>query len=142
MSLLGHKIEGQTLQLVANKKNWIQKPQQDLALDPFFLTKKSCFFYFFFFFTLSTLFPSCGLVQTKPKLELSLAEAAFVAAREQNAHIKAPGLFRKAEIYYLKARSSYRKKYFSKAKQYALLSREFSEQAEFAAIKKSLLESE
>jgi hypothetical protein len=82
---------------------------------------------------------SCGLVATRPKLEMSLAQAAYGAAREAKAPQKAPNLFRKAEFYYLKARSAYKKKYFNKAKQYALLSKKFSERAEFVAIRKSEL---
>ena len=66
--------------------------------------------------------------------------AAFVAAREANAHISAPELYRKAEFYLLKARETYRKKYFDKAKDYALLARKFAETAEFVALKKATLE--
>ncbi len=82
----------------------------------------------------------CGLATTRPKQEMSLAQAAFIAAREAKAEIHAPQLFRKAEIYYLKAKSAYKRKYFNKAKQYAQLSQKFSEKAEFAAIKKVTLE--
>lgn len=80
---------------------------------------------------------SCGLSTTRPKLEMSLAAAAFMAAKEAKADEKSPEEFRKAEIYYLKAKSSYKRKYFNKAKQYAILSRNFSEKAEFTAIRKA-----
>jgi hypothetical protein len=90
----------------------------------------------FFLFSLV----SCGLVTTRPKLEMSLAAAAFVAAKDAGAASKVPNLFRKAEVLYLKAKSAYRRKYFNKAEQYANLSREFSEQAEFAAKRKQTLE--
>ena len=83
---------------------------------------------------------ACGLTTTRPKLEMSLAQAAFLAAKEAKADSKAPGLFRKAEFYYLKAKSSYRRKYFNKAKQYAILSQRFSEKAEFTAVRKATLE--
>ncbi len=73
---------------------------------------------------------------------MSLAAAAFMAAKEAKGDEKAPGLFRKAEIYYLKAKSSYRRKYFNKAKQYAILSRKFAEKAEFSAIQKSVEDNE
>lgn len=86
---------------------------------------------------LLSFFTSCGLATTRPKLEMSMAAAAFMAAKEAKAETLAPNIFRKAEEYYLKAKSSYRRKYFNKAKQYALLSQKFSEQAEFSAIKKN-----
>ena len=83
---------------------------------------------------------ACGLATTRPKLEMSLAQTAFMAAKEAQADIKAPGLFRKAEYYYLKAKSSYKRKYFNKAQQYALLSKKYSERAEYVAIRKKTLE--
>ena len=82
----------------------------------------------------------CGLTTTRPKLEMSFAQAAFLAAKNAKADIHAPQDFRKAEIYYLKAKSSYRRKYFNKAKQYAKLSQRFSERAEYQAIRKVTLE--
>jgi hypothetical protein len=83
---------------------------------------------------------SCGLTTTRPKIEMSLAQAAFMAAKESGAEIHASNLFRQAEDYYLKAKSSYRRKYFNKAKEYALLSKKFSEEAEYTAIRKKALE--
>lgn len=82
----------------------------------------------------------CGLATTRPKLEMSLAQVAFLAAKESKAQTLSPGIFRKAEFYYLKAKSAYRRKYFNKAKQYAILSKKFSEKAEFIAIRKQTLE--
>lgn len=82
---------------------------------------------------------SCGLTTTRPKLEMALAQSAFLAARKSEAQILSPTLFRKAEYYYLKAKSSYRRKYFNKAKQYAVLSKKFSEKAEYLSVKKSAL---
>lgn len=82
---------------------------------------------------------SCGLATTRPKLEMSLAQSAFIAAKQAKAQTLAPGLFRKAEFYFIKAQSSYRRKYFNKAKQYAILSQKFSEKAEFIAKKQALL---
>lgn len=76
---------------------------------------------------------ACGLATTRPKIEMSYAQAAFLAAKEAKADVYAPTLFRKAEIYYLKAKSAYRRKYFNKAKAYAELSKKFSEKAEFDA---------
>ena len=83
---------------------------------------------------------ACGLATTRPKLEMSMAQVAFMAAKEAQSDIKAPGLYRKAEYFYLKAKSSYKRKYFNKAKQYALLSKKYSERAEYVAIRKKTLE--
>ncbi len=82
------------------------------------------------------IFQSCGLTTARPKLEMSLAQAAFIAAKNAKSDEHSPQFYRKAEVYYLKARSAYRRKYFNKAKSYAELSRKFSEKAEFATIKK------
>ena len=82
----------------------------------------------------------CSLVSTRPKLEMNIAAEAISAARKANSPILSSTLYRKAEFYYLRAKASYRRKNFSKAKQYALLSKKFSEEAEFDAIKKSLNE--
>lgn len=89
---------------------------------------------------LLVLIGACGLTTTRPKLEMSLAQAAFLAAKKSKAQTMSPTLYRKAEYYYLKAKSSYRRKYFNKAKQYAILSRRFSEKAEYKAARKQLLE--
>ncbi|MFA6238199.1 MAG: DUF4398 domain-containing protein [Bacteriovorax sp.] len=89
---------------------------------------------------LLSFFTACGLTTTRPKLEMSMAQVAFMAAKESQADVKAPGLFRKAEYYYLKAKSSYKRKYFNKAQQYALLSKKYSERAEYVAIRKKTLE--
>lgn len=71
---------------------------------------------------------------------MAMAQAAFMAAKEAGAEVHASNIFREAEDYYQKAKSQYRKKYFNKAKEYALLSKKYSEQAEFAAIRKKALE--
>ena len=86
------------------------------------------------------LLQACALATTRPKLEMSMAATAFLAAKKVKAQSKAPNLYRKAEFYYLKAKSSYKSKFFSKAKQYAILSKEFSERAEFIAIRKDTLD--
>ncbi|MBT4791634.1 MAG: DUF4398 domain-containing protein [Halobacteriovoraceae bacterium] len=71
---------------------------------------------------------------------MSYAQAAFLAAKEAKAEVHAPQDYRKAEIYYLKAKSNYKRKYFNKAKQYSILSKKFSERAEYEAIKKVTME--
>lgn len=87
------------------------------------------------------LLSACGLTTTRPKLEMSMAQVAFMAAKNAQADLKAPGLFRKAEYYYLKAKSSYKRKYFNKAQEFAILSKKYSERAEYVAIRKKTLES-
>lgn len=94
----------------------------------------------FFLFLILVSFLGCGLATTRPKMEMSLAQVAFLAAKEAQADVKAPGLFRKAEYYYLKAKSAYKRKYFNKAQQYAVLSKKYSERAEYIAIRKKTLE--
>lgn len=93
-----------------------------------------------FLLALLLVLTACGLATTRPKMEMSMAQVAFMAAKEAQADIKAPGLYRKAEYYYLKAKSSYKRKYFNKAQQYALLSKKYSERAEYVAIRKKTLE--
>lgn len=83
---------------------------------------------------------SCGLTTTRPKIEMSLAQSAFLAAKEAGADTKSPTNYRKAEEFYLKAKSAYRRKYFNKAKDYAIESKKFSERAEYEAVRKSALE--
>lgn len=94
----------------------------------------------FVFLALIFTLGACGLATTRPKLEMRLAQTAFLAAKEAKAQTLAPGLFRKAEFYYLKAKSSYKRKYFNKAKQYAVLSQKFAEKAEFVSRRKAALE--
>jgi hypothetical protein len=83
---------------------------------------------------------ACGLATTRPKVEMTLAQAAFMAAKEAGADVHASNLFRQAEDYYIKAKSAYRRKYFNKAQEYAVLSKKLSEQAEYAAVRKKALE--
>ena len=96
---------------------------------------KNAFLIFIFLFV-----SACGLTTTRPKLEMSMAQTAFMAAKEAQADVKSPGLYRKAEYYYLKAKSAYKRKYFNKAQQYALLSKKYAERAEYVAIRKKTLE--
>lgn len=83
---------------------------------------------------------ACGVATTRPKVEMAYAQSAFLAAKNSGAQVSSPALYRKAEFYYLKAKSAYKRKYFNKAKQYALLSTKFSEEAEYATERKKALE--
>ncbi len=98
-----------------------------LSKIPLFLKS----FFFFFLFILG----ACGLTTARPKLEMSLAQSAFLAAKEAQADSKSPTLFRKAEVFYIRAKSAYRRKYFNKAKEYALLSKQYAEEAEYEAVR-------
>lgn len=100
------------------------------------VVKTSLPLFLIFFFLIS----SCGLTTTRPKMEMGMAAAAFIAAKDAKAATLAPNLYRKAEYYYLKAKSSYKRKYFNKAKQYAIISTRLSEKAEFKAVRKVAME--
>ena len=92
------------------------------------------------YFLIALTLGACGLATTRPKVEMKMAQVAFLAARKAKAQTLSPALYRKAEFYYIKAKSSYKRKYFNKAKQYAILSQKFSEKAENSAMKKQALE--
>jgi hypothetical protein len=94
----------------------------------------------FYYFLFLIFFGSCGLTTTRPKEEMSLSQAAFMAAKEAGADVHAPNTFRKAEDFYLKAKSAYRRKYFNKAEEYAIISKKYSEKAEYQAIRKKAIE--
>lgn len=83
---------------------------------------------------------ACGLTTTRPKLEMSYAQAAYMAAKEAGGETYASNTFRKAEDFYLKAKSAYRRKYFNKAREYAIESKKYSEQAEYQSLRKKALE--
>ena len=86
---------------------------------------------------LAALGGGCGLAVTRPKLEMGMAAAALMAAKDAEAEKSALPLYRKAEYYYLKAKSAYRRKYFNRAQKMAQMSIKFSERAELiSAIKK------
>ena len=63
-----------------------------------------------------------------------MAAAAYIAAKNADAQSLAPKLFQKAEEFYLKAQSAYRRKYFNQAKTYAEQSIKMSEKAEFDSV--------
>ena len=81
----------------------------------------------------------CGLTTVRPKREMAMAQAAFLAAKKADSHKHSPKIFKKAEYYYLKAKHSYRRKYFNKARQYALLSQKFSEKSESISVTAKIL---
>jgi outer membrane biogenesis lipoprotein LolB len=95
---------------------------------------------FFLLILISVFLGACALTTERPKLEMTLAASAFLAAKQADAQVKSPQDFRKAEFYYLKAKAMYKRKYFAKAKELAQLSKIHSERAEYTAIRKKALE--
>ncbi len=90
-----------------------------------------------FILSSSILFTSCGLTTARPKEEMVISSAALQAAREAKAPTLSPTYYRKAETFFLKGKSSYKRKYFNKAKQYFDLSKKYSEKAEYMALRKA-----
>ena len=66
---------------------------------------------------------------------MSNTQAALKAAKEVQADVLAPELYRQANEWFIKARQEYRYKDFEKARDYALKTRTLAEKAEFEAIK-------
>lgn len=87
------------------------------------------------------LITSCALVETRPKEVMSIAQAAFLAAKNANSAQYASNLYKQAENSYLKAKSAYKKKYFNKAKKYAKMTIYFSERAEVESLRIQTFES-
>lgn len=77
----------------------------------------------------------CSLFATRPVQEMSDTSAAIKAAREVQADVLAPELYRQANEWYLKAKNEYRLKNFREARGYANKSRAFAEEAEFLALR-------
>lgn len=90
---------------------------------------------FYFLFLLVFIITGCGITATRPKLEMSIAEEAFLSAKDAGGEELSPKEFRLAELSYLKAKSAYKKKFFDKAAQFAKMSIKYSEMAELNALK-------
>lgn len=88
-----------------------------------------CFFIGTFFLV------SCAVTVTRPKLEMSIAEEAYLSAKDAGSEELSPKEFRLAELSMLKAKSAYKKKFFDKASQFAKLSIKYSELAELNALR-------
>lgn len=65
---------------------------------------------------------------------MSDASAALKAAREAQAEVLAPELYRQANDWWFKARQEYKFKQFSYAEEYAEKARLYAEQAEYSSI--------
>jgi hypothetical protein len=77
----------------------------------------------------------CSLFVTRPVQEMSDTNAAIKAAKEVQADIKAPELYRQATEWFLRAKAEYKLKNFDYALEDAQTARHFAEEAEFEVIK-------
>lgn len=89
----------------------------------------------FFFLVLAFSLASCSLFKTRPTQEMSDTNAAIKAAKEVQADVLAPDLYRQANDWWRRARKEYRFKNFQLAEDYAKKARHLAEQAEFEVIK-------
>lgn len=72
---------------------------------------------------------------TRPVQDMSDTAAALRAAREVQADVLSPDLYRRANELFFEARREYKFKHFSRAEALAIRARRFAEQAEFDAIR-------
>lgn len=79
------------------------------------------------------LFAGC---QHKPIEQLVFADAAIKAAQKAKADSLAPDLFRKAENYFLRAKTDYEEGYFDSCYKFANEARLAAEQAEYQSLLK------
>lgn len=87
------------------------------------------------FFCLACLGTACSLMYTRPVQEMSDTSAAIRAAKDVQADVLAPELYREAKEWFFKARSAYQMKDFELALDYARRSRRLAEQAEFEVLR-------
>ena len=78
---------------------------------------------------------ACSITAVRPAQEISNMETSIKAAKEVNADVLAPELFRSASELSLKAHREYRFKNFQAAKKLADQARVFAERAEFEALR-------
>jgi len=84
---------------------------------------------------LIALLSSCSLFKTRPVQEMSDTAAAMKAAKEAQADVIAPVLYREANEWWQKAKAEYKYKNFEQAEAYAVKARKLAEQAEFEVLK-------
>jgi hypothetical protein len=82
-----------------------------------------------------TVLASCSLFKTRPVQEMSDTAAAMKAAKDAQADINAPVLYREANEWWQKAKAEYKYKNFEEAEAYAKKARKLAEQAEFEVLK-------
>ena len=84
----------------------------------------------------------CSIFATRPVQEMSYGLASIKAAKEVQADVYAPELFRLANEWFFKAKNEYKFKNFELAKEYAEQARKLAEQAEFESIRSGATRSE
>ncbi len=85
-----------------------------------------------------TLMLLSGCVGRPPRRDYLLADAAMVAAKSADALQYAPGLFTKAQEYYLKGQRNFSDRDYSDARNNFNLARDYAERAEnYTVLKKS-----
>ena len=89
----------------------------------------------FLFISLFILQMSCSITAVRPSQEMSNMEVAIKAAKEVNADVLAPELFRLALETSQNARREYRMKNFMDAKKHSDQARVYAERAEFESIR-------
>ncbi len=77
----------------------------------------------------------CSLLATRPSQEMSDATAAIHAAKEVQADVLAPEIYRLAREAYIRARREYRFQNYARAAEELQRTRELSERAEFDALR-------
>lgn len=90
---------------------------------------------FFFFSVLSLSLSGCTVAAVRPIQEMSNTTAALRAAKEVQADVLAPELYRQANEWYINANREYRLKNFKEAEEYGQKARKLAEQAEFIAVR-------
>ena len=84
----------------------------------------------------------CSIFASRPVQEMSYALASIKAAKEVQADVYAPELFRLANEWFFKAKNEYKYKNFELAKEYADQARKLAEQSEFESIRSGATRSE
>ncbi len=77
----------------------------------------------------------CSIMATRPIQLMSDTSAAIKAAKEVQADVLAPELYRQSNEWFFKAKHEYKFKNFHLAKEYAQKARIFAEQAEFESVR-------
>ena len=86
-------------------------------------------------FLLLVMVTGCAIFASRPVQEMSDTGAAIRAAREVQADILAPELYRQSNEWFFKAKREYKFKNFDLARNYADKARFYAENAEFEAIR-------
>lgn len=83
----------------------------------------------------ATTLSACALFATRPVQEMNDTSAALRAAREVQADVFAPELYRQANEWFYRAKREYKFRNFKDARAYSAKARAFAEQAEFESIR-------